>query len=561
MRGLCIITFIFCFLSEVIYGAACSGRTTYSAMGASGAFTTIGSGSGPGMVRLCVEGNTFSGGMCSTNDAGIYIYDCSLTNIYGIINENTPVGYCMSMNICDGCMNLRKICSGNSGDITLSWSTVKDGASLCTGPNTVAAYISVPSADCLGAIYISQDGTYPSIASGEGFEEFMCAGINGTTNGGCLTAQSSLNNFAGGEHNSRWYRFVPQTSGTLTIDIAPSANRDDYDFALWQSDDCNNLGTPLRCNYCDGNGSTGIGPTGVLPSTPVSVGCNNYSSTLNVTAGLTYYLLVNGFGFPLDPTFNITFGGTTSLKPSVLCPNLEINSTIENTTCGSANGSINLSPIEVGQYYNYRWNNGSTFQNLKYIGPGTYTVSVSPTNNPQCPTIKTFTVQGSSNTLVSSINGNLSICQGGSSNITATGGVLYTWNNGTSGPVLNISSSGNYIVTVTDIEGCTSVSSAECIIIPVSAMISGENTICKGDTITLLASGGVGYNWYNGSSGPILNVSSSGNYIVTVTNSQGCQSVSSFDCSIIEVSANISGENTICKGDTISLVASWGRNL
>lgn len=58
------------------------------------------------------------------------------------------------------------------------------GTTFCTGPNTVAAYISVPSADCLGAIYISQDGTYPSIASGEGFEEFMCAGINGTTNGG-----------------------------------------------------------------------------------------------------------------------------------------------------------------------------------------------------------------------------------------------------------------------------------------------------------------------------------------------------------------------------------------
>ena len=331
------------------------------------------------------------------------------------------------------------------------------------------------------------------------------------------------------------YRFVPEISVAFTIDIAPSLDQDDYDFALWQSDDCNNLGTPLRCNYCDGIGVTGIGPTGVLPSTPVSVGCNNYSSTLNVTAGLTYYLLVNGFGFPTDPSFNITFGGTASLKPSVSCPTVEVNSTVQNTTCGSANGSINLLPIEVGQYYNYRWDNGSTFQNLKYIGPGKYTVTVSPANNPQCSTIKTFTVQGSSNTLVSSINGNLSICQGGSSNITATGGALYTWNNGTSGPVLNISSSGNYIVTVTDNQGCTSASSAESIIIPVSANISGENTICKGDTIALFASGGGTYSWNTGSIDSITNITTGGNYIVTVTNNL-CTSIDEFI--VIDLSNN-----------------------
>ncbi|MBL0294793.1 MAG: hypothetical protein IPQ04_11190 [Saprospiraceae bacterium] len=167
-----------------------------------------------------------------------------------------------------------------------------NGASLCTGAGTIPPYPAPPSTDCISATPICADGTFPGNASGEGFEEFMCAGSNGTLNGGCLTSPVA-NPQSGGEHNSRWYRFVPLSSGTLTIDIAPSANRDDYDFALWQSNNCSNLGSPLRCNYCDGNGATGIGPAGTQPSVGVA-GCNNFSSTLNVTAGLTYYLLVNG---------------------------------------------------------------------------------------------------------------------------------------------------------------------------------------------------------------------------------------------------------------------------
>jgi hypothetical protein len=257
MKRIILSLFAFIFSLSYIY-AACSGRTTYSAMGASGAFTNIGSGSGPGMVRLCVEGNTFAGGMCSGNDAGIYIYDCARTAIYGVINETTPVGYCMSMNICDGCMDIRKICAGISGDITLSWSTVDNGASLCSGGGTIPPFPSPPGTDCLGSIPICASASFPGNTTGEGFEEFMCAGVNGGSNGGCLTAQAILNPFAGGEHNSKWYRFVPQTSGTLTIDIAPSASRDDYDFALWQSNNCSNLGTPLRCNYVMEMGLLGL---------------------------------------------------------------------------------------------------------------------------------------------------------------------------------------------------------------------------------------------------------------------------------------------------------------
>ena len=156
------------------------------------------------------------------------------------------------------------------------------------------------------------------------------------------------------------------------------------------------------------------------------------------------------------------------------------------------------------------------------------------------------------------ISGENTICKGDTITLLASGGVGYNWYNGSSGPILNVSSSGNYIVTVTNSQGCQSVSSFDCSIIEVSANISGENTICKGDTISLVASGGGIYSWNTGSSEQNLNVSSSGNYNVTVTNSLGCKSVTSHFCTIIEVSANISGENTICKGDTISLFASGG---
>ena len=55
---------------------------------------------------------------------------------------------------------------------------------------------------------------------------------------------------------------------------------------------------------------------------------------------------------------------------------------------------------------------------------------------------------------------------------------------------------------------------------------SGPTTFCTGGSVTLTASAGSSYLWSNGATTQAINVTSSGNYSVTVTNASGCSATS-----------------------------------
>lgn len=167
--------------------------------------------------------------------------------------------------------------------------------------------IPIPSSgqDCASATPVCNSSPFSGNSSGPGVQE-LTAG-----NQGCL----------GVENNSSWYTFTAQTSGTVTFSIAPQNGSDDYDFAVWgPSSACPPIGAPIRCNYaayprflgCGTNtNATGLDPS----STQASVAaCDNepYASPLNVTAGETYLLLVDGFT-PASQPFDLNWGGTASL--------------------------------------------------------------------------------------------------------------------------------------------------------------------------------------------------------------------------------------------------------
>ncbi|MBT8238978.1 MAG: hypothetical protein KJN65_10060, partial [Croceitalea sp.] len=86
--------------------------------------------------------------------------------------------------------------------------------------------------------------------------------FNGATSTGCLELTTS----GAIESNSAWYRFRTGASGQLGFNIGHETT-EDWDFALYQSDDCDNLGEPVRCNFFDNRDEqayTGVGedPTG-----------------------------------------------------------------------------------------------------------------------------------------------------------------------------------------------------------------------------------------------------------------------------------------------------------
>ncbi len=155
------------------------------------------------------------------------------------------------------------------------------------------------------------------------------------------------------------------------------------------------------------------------------------------------------------------------------------------------------------------------------------------------------------------------ICKGDTLVLTAipdSANYSYKWSNGdTSGSTL-ITDSGYYSVKITNESGCFDTTGIRIDINPKPiAGISGQNSLCKGDTIILNAepdSASYSYNWANGENTRTIFVTDSGYYRVNITNQFGCS-----DTAGIRVDLNprpvagISGPNSFCKGDTIILNA------
>ncbi len=150
--------------------------------------------------------------------------------------------------------------------------------------------------DCTNAIPICSNTPINGGTSGFGLDDF-----NGGQTSGCLERTTS--GFI--ETNSAWYRFRTGASGQLGFNIGSDIN-EDWDFALYRSSDCNNLGEPVRCNYFENNGDfafTGVGedPTGAMNS-------DLYDDWLQVEPGEEYYILINNFS-NTNSGFSIQFSG------------------------------------------------------------------------------------------------------------------------------------------------------------------------------------------------------------------------------------------------------------
>jgi hypothetical protein len=85
---------------------------------------------------------------------------------------------------------------------------------------------------------------------------------------------------------------------------------------------------------------------------------------------------------------------------------------------------------------------------------------------------------------------------------------------------------GNYSITVTNSANCSNTStnvSVEELPLPVASINqSGNALLCPGDTITIVASGGVNYQWQGNAINDTLYVTSSGLYSASVIAENGC---------------------------------------
>lgn len=304
--------------------------------------------------------------------------------------------------------------------------------------------------------------------------------------------------------------------------------------------------------------------------------CSGTSTTL-LAGGAATYSWDNGLGSGASQTVSPTSTTTYTVTGTTNnCSNTE-TITINVLQAPTITVSASESEICVGESVmltatggtSYSWNNGLGSGNSKTVTPTTTTTYEVTSANGSCSTTESITVVVNAIPSVSISAGDLQICQGTSTVLTANGATTYSWDNGLgSGTTQTVSptSTTTYEVTGSS-NGCSATANIEISVIPApSVSLTATSTeICLGESVTLTGSGANTYEWDNGlGSGSTHVVTPTETTIYNVEGSNGgtCDGLASITIKVEDVpSVSIEASSSIiCDGESVDLVAS-GANV
>ena len=318
--------------------------------------------------------------------------------------------------------------------------------------------------------------------------------------------------------------------------------------------------------------TTGPGPDATVTPSGATSFCQGGSVTLSAPAGLSYNwsngastqnITVNQSG-----TYTVTVSSgnnctAVSSNTVVTVNNLPAAAVTPSGPTSFCSGSSVTLSAPAG--LTYLWSNGAQTSSINVTQSGSYTVTV--TNAANCSATSTnvmVTVNPAPSAGITP-SGATSFCPGGSVNLSASGGTLYLWSNGSNSAGISTQQSGTYTVTVTNAAGCTAMA-AQIVTVysaPSSDVTSDKpTTICPGDTVVLSAAAGLSYAWSNGATTQSIAAFSNGSFTVTVTDANGCTAVS--PPQVVTLSNNAvagvspSGATTFCQGQNVTLTATQG---
>ena len=356
--------------------------------------------------------------------------------------------------------------------------------------------------------------TFNSPAVDLGNDATLCAGISLV-----LVAGTSDNTYLWNDNSTDTFLVVAQP-GIYSVTATDANNCTDVD--------------SITLNY--------------YPDQPVNLGqdtttCNNRSIVFNAGAGYSSYIWSTGAS---AQAISVSLPGTYSVTATDAnnCPHSDTVQLADITPVVNIGGDRTICQGDTvvfsaaSGFSSYSWSNSETTPSITVSVAGVYTVTVTSTG--------ACTASDNARVIVNSLpQPNLgtadSVCPG---YILYPGNFeTYAWSDNTSDSILIVNFTGNYCVTVSDVNGCSNSACVDLLVYELNLSIDDVLLCDEGDSAVLSAPPGmVSYQWSTNETTSTITVMNPGTYSVTVVNAQGCvgsdDAAVAYDQMSVEATAN-----------------------
>lgn len=521
--------------------SACTGTTqtyTFTGTGWTNYTWTVPAGStilsGQGTNTITVLIGSTSGQICCTpsNACGPGAAVCVTLTIAAV-----PVLSSTVVNVsCNGGNNGSiTINATPSGTYTYTWSPSVGSSATVTGLTAGSYVVTVSNSGGCSATQTTTV-TQPSVlAATQSQVDLLCNGNN--TGSATVNASGGVPNYS--------YAWSPSGGNAST---ASGLGAGTYTCVITDANGCTNtqsftITTPTAISLATSSTPSLCGSPNGSASVVASGGAGNYSyswAPSGGTAATEPNLLGGAYTVTVTDANNCTATAVVNVVGATT-PTATITASTDVLCFGGNTGDATVSAAGGVGPYTYSWapsgGTGSTESNLT---AGTYTVTITDTDG--CTSTDTVTITEPP-LLTSSIVSSDVLCNGGSSGsatVTAAGGAssyTYAWSpSGGSSATASGLNAQTYTCTVTDGNGCTSVSTVT-ITEPAALSVTASQVdeLCFGGnngSATVNPSGGAGsytYAWLpSGGSASTASAIYAGTYTCTVTDANGCTVTQTF---------------------------------
>lgn len=399
---------------------------------------------------------------------------------------------------------------------------------------------------------ISED---PSVivSASAGPNVFVCEGL-GVQIGG----QAPTNTASGGQgpYTYQWSSPTFLTDPTIANPVAFPPSTQTFYVTVTDNLGCQSVDSAIVT--VNPGPTPNLGPDQDLcPGTPTTLDAGaGWSTYFWSTGSFNQQVTVNTGGqyIAVISDFNGCIGRDTVNVNYYPTPNINLG--VDTSICIGANIDFDAGP----GFNTYAWSNSAATQTITVATAGTFEVTGTDPNG--CVAADTITL-GIDPLPVVNLGPDLTVCPGDPATFDpGPGFVSYLWNGGSVNQSFTTSTTGLYSVVVTDANGCQNTDDINLFNhVPTPPTISGVTQICALNGSTTLDAGTgpianpyVSYLWNTGDVTQTISPSFPGNYSVTVTDGNGCETTDMVTVTqLAQPTVSLGADTTICAGSILVL--------